>query len=290
MKLKYLIPLITLLMTSCNNASIASSDSVSSSSNQEAEVSYTTIDPSFAVRITDCQIPLREDDQDNGNELNVHSSYFLFLAIKNKEAFPSPDDCAFTYDQNYLEIKDCVIDNTRSYPQFIYCLKPLKVIDSTSIKIFYLDKLYSSYDVSIKDLAVESSSCASIEKSLDSASEYFPEKITILKDLETYQDYIQKHNYFNYIKNQPTAETFTNYEYAFVRVFRGNLGKDPELNSVFIKGGTLYFDFKSTRNYYEQSPDITMTTAQNYFLCLIRYPSGLNVSNYDIWFTYIYEA
>ena len=287
MKSKYLIPLITLLLTGCNTVTSSSSDL--SSSNKE-EVSYTTVDPSFSVRIVDSCIPFREKSFNNGNELNVHSTYSLCLAINNKEAYPSFKDCRFEYDNKYLEIKDCVIDNERSYPEFTWYLKPLEIINTTSIKVFYLDKLYSTYDVSIKDLAVESSNCASIAKTLDSASEYFPDEIKVLRSYADYEEYLNRYNYFNYIKNQPTGETFRDYDYAYIRIFSGNLGREAELNSVFVKDGTLYFDVKSTKNYYEAAPDITMTTVQSYFLCLVRFPSGLNVSNYSIWYSSTYVA
>lgn len=280
MKLRRLILFITLLMTSCNQVSISSSDSVNNNQ-KETEFSYTTIDPSFSVRISDSDLSFRGEDI--GHELNVNSSYSLFLDINDKESFPSPDDCRFEYDTNYLEIIDSVMDNYRSYPHYVWHLTPLKEVETTAIKVFYLNNVYLTYDISIKDYTVNASCSASIDKSLNSAYEYFPEKIKILKGLEAYEDYLAKYNYFNYIKNQPSKETFSNYEYAYIRIFRDDLGRDPELNSVFIKNGTLYFDFISTRNYFEEPRDVTMTTVQVYFLCLIRYPSGLNVSNYAIW-------
>ena len=97
-------------------------------------------------------------------------------------------------------------------------------------------------------------------------------------------------NYFNYVKNQPTTETFNNYEYALVRIFKDSLGNNPELNGVFIKERTLYFDIKSTSSYFMEMPYITMSTTQTYFLCLLRYPSGLNINNYSIWCSSFYEA
>ena len=287
MKLKYLIPLIALLLTGCNNVSSSSSDFISS---KEGEITYTDIDPLFKLRITDSIFSNKHEDEDIGRVLNIKSTYSLFLDSSNSKSFPSPDDCYFEYDKNYLEIMDCVMDNHRSYPHFVWHLKPLQIIESTSIKVFYLDKLYSLYDVSIKDLSINPSTCASISKSLDSASEYFPDEIKVLRSYADYEEYLSKYNYFNYIKNQPTGETFRDYNYAYIRVFSGNQGRDPELNSVFVKDGTLYFDIRSTRSYFEQGQDVTATTVQNYFLCLVRFPSGLNVSNYSIWYSSTYVA
>lgn len=287
MKLKYLIPLIALLITGCNNVSSSSSDFISS---KEGEITHTDIDPFFKLRITDSIFSNKHEGEDIGRVLNIKSTYSLFLDSRNSKSFPSPDDCYFEYDKNYLEITDCVMDNHRSYPHFVWHLKPLQIIESTSIKVFYLDKLYSSYDVSIKDLSINPSTCASISKSLDSASGLFPDEITIFRDLSTYENYFVGRQYFNYIKNQPTSETFNDYDYALIRVFDGSLGNEREFNDAFILDGILYFDVSSTRSYFEQGPDVTATTVQNYFLCLVRYPSGLNINNYSIWLTSIYEA
>lgn len=287
MKLKYLIPLIALLITGCNNVSSSSSDFISS---KEGEITHTDIDPFFKLRITDSIFSNKHEGEDIGRVLNIKSTYSLFLDSRNSKSFPSPDDCYFEYDKNYLEITDCVMDNHRSYPHFVWHLKPLQIIESTSIKVFYLDKLYSSYDVSIKDLSINPSTCASISKSLDSASGLFPDEITIFRDLSTYENYFVGRQYFNYIKNQPTSETFNDYDYALIRVFGGSLGNEREFNDAFILDDILYFDFSSTRSFFEQGPDVTATTVQNYFLCLVRYPSGLNINNYSIWLTSIYEA
>lgn len=285
MKLRYLIPFLTLLVTGCNNVSSSSSDFISS---KEEDITYTDIDPLFKLRITDSIFSNKHEGKDIGRVLNIKSTYSLFLDSSNSKSFPSLDDCYFEYDKNYLEITDCVMDNHRSYPHFVWRLKPIQITESTSIKVFYLDKLYSSYDISIKDLSVNPISCASISKSLDSASELFPDEITIFRDLSTYENYFASHQYFNYIKNQPTSETFNNYDYALIRVHSASLGSEPELNDAYIIDGTLYFDVSSTRSYFEQAPDVTMTTVQNHFLCLVRYPSGLNANNYDIWLSVNY--
>lgn len=288
MKLRYLIPFIALLATGCNNASSSSDNFIGD--NSLGDIAYTDIDPLFKLRITDSIFSNKHEGKDIGRVLNIKSTYSLFLDSSNSKSFPSPDDCYFEYDKNYLEITDCVMDNHRSYPHFVWHLKPIQITESTSIKVFYLDKLYSSYDISIKDLSINPSTCASISKTLNSASELFPDEITIFRDLSTYKNYFASHQYFNYIKNQPTSETFNNYEYALIRVFGGALGNERELNDTFILADTLYFDISSTRSYFEQAPDVTMTTVQNHFLCLVRYPSGLNVNNYDIWLSSIYEA
>ena len=275
------------MITGCNNVSSSSSDFISS---KEGEITHTDIDPFFKLRITDSIFSNKHEGEDIGRVLNIKSTYSLFLDSGNSKSFPSPDDCYFEYDKTYLEITDCVMDNHRSYPHFVWHLKPLQIIESTSIKVFYLDKLYSSCDVSIKDLSINPSTCASISKSLDSASDLFPDEITIFRDLSTYENYFVGRQYFNYIKNQPTSETFNDYDYALIRVFGGSLGNEREFNDAFILDGILYFDVSSTRSYFEQGPDVTATTVQNYFLCLVRYPSGLNINNYSIWLTSIYEA
>ena len=285
MKLRYLIPFLTLLVTGCNNVSSSSSDFISS---KEEDITYTDIDPLFKLRITDSIFSNKHEGKDIGRVLNIKSTYSLFLDSSNSKSFPSPDDCYFEYDKNYLEITDCVMDNHRSYPHFVWYLKPIQITESTSIKVFYLDKLYSSYDISIKDLSVNPISCASISKSLDSVSELFPDEITIFKDLSSYENYFVGRKYFNYIKNQPTSETFNNYDYALIRVHSASLGSEPELNDAYIIDGTLYFDIKSTSKYFDEQVSYPMTTEQSYFLCLLRYPTGLNISNYSIWLSVNY--
>lgn len=132
--------------------------------------------------------------------------------------------------------------------------------------------------------------CAEVEKTLDSVAEDFPNEITTFKDYQSWKDFNNIHQYFGYIKNEPNSSSFVNYEYAFIRTRRDSFGNNPTLNSVFIQNETLYYDFISEKDYFEERPDSTMTTEQRYYLCLLRYPSNLDYKNNQVWYSNIYKA
>ena len=242
--------------------------------------------PAFKISITDSQGGYQFNTDDLGKELNLNSRYALKL-IADKDTHPLFNECSFKFDKESLDIIDCINKN-QDESQFVWQLKPLKEIDKTSIEIYYHEELCTSIDLSIKELSVSASLCASANKRLDSVSDFFPGEITVFNDLTTYEDYLKTHNYFGYIKNSPTSETFNNYEYALIRIANYDLGKDPELNSVYLQNDTLYYDFISTKEYFEEPPSVTMSTDQDYYLALIRYPSGLNVSKRAISLSYEY--
>lgn len=251
-------------------------------------------DPEFSVRIGDCLD--YHDELDIGNNLNLSSTYTLSLKRNNKEYYPNFSDISFIYDKEYIEIIDCISssqsqNNSEYYRyQFVWYLKPLRETESTSIKVLYRDKESVSINVSISDLSVESSTCAVVEKTLDYIGEDFPNEITTFKDYQSWEDYRKVHQDFGYIQNEPNIATFENYEYTLITVRRDNLGNNPKLNSVFIQNKTLYYDFKSERDYFEQRPDMTMDTRQRYYICLFRYPSSLDYSNNQVWYSNIYKA
>ena len=251
-------------------------------------------DPEFSVRIGDCLD--YHDELDIGNNLNLSSTYTLSLKRNNKEYYPNFSDISFIYDKEYIEIIDCISsrqsqNNSEYYHyQFVWYLKPLRETESISIKVLYRDKESVSINVSISDLSVESMTCAEVEKTLDSVAEDFPNEITTFKDYQSWKDFNNIHQYFGYIKNEPNSSSFVNYEYAFIRTRRDSFGNNPTLNSVFIQNETLYYDFISEKDYFEERPDSTMTTEQRYYLCLFRYPSNLNYKNNQIWYSTIYKA
>ena len=275
MKTKCLWLLLPFFLCGCSNSGVSSI-----SSKEDFVV------PAFKISITDSQGGYQFNTDDLGKELNLNSRYALKL-IADKDTHPLFNECSFKFDKESLDIIDC-INKKQDGSQFVWQLKPLKVVDKTSIEVYYHEELCSSIDLSIKDLSVNASLCASVDKRLDSVSDFFPGEITVFNDLTTYEDYLKTHNYFGYIKNSPTSETFNNYEYALIRIANYDLGKDPELNSVYLQNDTLYYDFISTKEYFEEPPSVTMSTDQDYYLALIRYPSGLNVSKRAISLSYEY--
>ena len=281
MKIKYLSILLPFIISSCNNISSSSSDDVISSSD--------FIMPNFTVTIFDSRGAYFYETLDQDKTLNLNSRYRLVLETE-KDAHPLFNECSFKYDHSYLEIIDCIFEDQES-PRFFWQIKPLKVVDLAKIEVYYHNSLCTSFDITIIDESVNATSCASAVKNLDFAypSEHIDE-INIFNDLATYEDFMKTHNYFGYIKNTPTAATVDNYEYAFLCISSYELGKDSKLNSVFIQNNTLFYDFISTKTYFEKRPDIPMFTSQDYYLTLIRYPSGLNVSARYLFMSYDYIA
>ena len=278
MKTKGLYLLLPLLLCGCSNSGYVSSAS---------SIEDFTM-PTFNISITDSKGGYLFDTDDLGKELNLNSRYTLKL-IADKGSHPLFDECSFKFDKDSLDLIDC-INKKQDESQFVWQLKPLKVTDKTSIEIYYHEELCSSIDLSIKDLSLNASLCASVNKDLDSVSYIYPGEITVFNDLTTYEDYLKIHNYFGYIKNSPISETFNNYEYALIRIANYDLGKDPELNSVYLHNDTLYYDFISSKECYEEPNAITMSTNHNYYLALIRYPSGLSVNKRVITLSYDYRS
>lgn len=268
-----LVALLALFISSCGN----SGSSISSSDNKL---------PSFEIGLSDSSSWISHNDLSTNYELNLKSRYTLLLKNNNDE-HPQFNECSFKYDEQYLIIIDSISDNQDSH-NYVWQIKPLQTTENTVVEIYYHQALCTSFNISIKDLNIDFQSCASTEKELDSVSSSFIEEITVFNDLSTYEDFMSKHLYFGYVKNSPNINTFNEYEYALVRISSYDLGNDPEINSVFIQNGTLYYDFISSKKYYEGNPDVTLTTRQNYYLSLIRYPSGLNVNERSVRISYNY--
>ena len=284
MRIKCLFLLLPIIICGCSSSS-GNTDAFNTSSETHNSSTKDFVMPNFNISVTDSLGALTFTANDQGRELNLNSRYTLKLqADRNDTLF---EECSFKYDEQCLEIINCINKN-QDPRNFVWQLKPLKVIDKTSIAIYYHETLCTSFNLAIKDLSVTASSCASASINLDSVSYIFPGEITVFKDLTTYESYLNTHNYFSYIKNNPTTETFNNYEYAMIRIANYDLGKDPELNSVYVLNNTLYYDYKSSKKYFEEPAAVVMVTNQNYYLSLIRYPSGLNVSQYSIVLSYEY--
>lgn len=279
MKTKCLCLLLPLLLCGCSN-----SGDVSSTSSIE---DFTM--PNFAISFLDSRGAYFVETLEQDNILNLNSRYRLVLEADKNQEYPSFKECSFKYDHQYLDIIDCVFKEQNAF-RFIWQIKPLKVVETTKIELYYHGSLCDSFNVTIKDESVDATSCASTIKNLDFAASDFIDEITVFNDLTSYETFMNKHNYFGYIKNTPNASTFENYEYAFVCISNYSLGNDPALNSVFIQNNALFYDFISSKSYFEEPPDIPMMTAQNYYLSLIRYPSGLSVSSRYVFLSYDYIA
>ena len=285
-KLIRLIPLVVLLVTGCNQGnSFESASSIDSSGSEpESGESKPYIDPHFEARISDCNM---SNSFDLGYELNLNSTYTFNLDVGNKEAYPLISECSFEYDNTCIEIIDCI--NQRQQDGFVFSrryvwyLKPLKEVESSRIGIFYRGMYYSSYSFSIKDLSIESSLCASTEYSYDYTSSFFPGKLKLFKDLDSWNEYRNVHKELTPLKNEPNNLTFNDYEYALVTVSKYDFGREVTLNGAFLKNGTLYFDIKSTKAYFEEPGDMIYPTTSSYFVCLLRYSNKLNIQNYEVW-------
>jgi len=243
--------------------------------------------PSFSIAIGDYTGNPERHIKGDIYELNVNSIYTLNLNAVDRSVNYDPKECSFKYDNSNLEIIDCIFEE-QSPQRLIYQLKPLKIIDNTKVEVYYYDSLCASFNISIKDLSIDASNLASTSKNLDYADPNFHEDITIFNDLETYESFMKKYNYFGYVKNSPNVETFKSYEYALIRIDYYNLGKNPEFNNIFIQDNVMYYDFISSKTYYEKAPDVIMWTHSNFYLSLIRYPNNLNVDNHIIWISHDY--
>jgi hypothetical protein len=265
---------------------VACSQSNSNNISSEAS-SGDDIAPSFSIGIGDYTGNPERYLKGDVYELNVNSRYTLNLNAVGKSVNYDPKRCSFKYDNNNLVINDCIVEEQSTH-RLVYQLKPLRITDNTLVEVYYHESLCASFNISIKDLSIEVSSLATTSKNLDFTDPSFHDEITIFNDLETYESFMNKYNYFGYVKNAPNIETFENYEYALIRIDHYNLGKDPELNDVFIQDNVMYYDFISSKTYYEKAPDVIMWTNQNYYFSLIRYPANLDVNNHIIWISHDY--
>lgn len=300
MKTIRFITLLVLLLAGCNStpsqeSSFNSENIISSSISNSFETSNNPfVDPEFDIRVYDC-LPSHYE-LDVGTNLNLDSTYTFCLRRNNKDCHPFFSDIRLKYDESAFEIIDCIVseqskNNSEYYPySFLWSLKPLKEIESSLIEVFYQNQKCASTNLSVKDLTIESSSCSTTEKEFDYISSTFTGEITIFDNLISWEDYRKVHKELTYIKNEPNILTFENYEYALVTVSRDNLGYNPKLNGVFVQNETLYYDLSSEREYFYQIPDPTFMTTQSYYLCLLRYPSKLNVKNHQVWYSYIYKT
>ena len=283
MKLKYLSILLPLIICSCggNKGSSFNSSSTSSSSYQDISSSNQGTSslssaglPRYTVSVTDAMGGYSTPLIDNVHELNLSTTYVLKLQTTQIREYISYEEFSFSFDNNYLEVIKCISneDNSRT---LVWQVKPLKVVESTSIDVYHREALYSSYSLSIKDLSVNASTCATTEQEIDSMSSIYPEEVTVFTDLDTYETYMNTHHFFSYIKNAPNVLLFKEYEYALIRIDAYRLGSGAQLSGVFTQNGNLYYDFKSSKKYFEGFRDIDLWTIQNCYLALIRYPSGI---------------
>ena len=288
MKGSLLALLLTMPLVACSNGNSGSQSSSKNYDNSISAFAYSDyVTPSFSTSIGD--YTGNPEHYINGEiyELNLNSRYTLNLNAVDKNIDYDPKGCSFKYDKNNLEIIDCIFKEQSTH-RLIYQLKPLKIVDNTKVEVYYYDSFCTSFNISIKDLSIDADSLASTSKNLNFTDPDFHDDITIFNDLETYESFMNKYHYFGYVKNSPNIETFKTYEYALIRIDHYSLGKDPEFNSVFIQNNVMYYDFISSKTYYEKAPDVIMWTNQDYYLSLIRYPNNYSVTNHIIWISHNY--